>query len=199
MVIKIETSIGNRRFISRILWDWMAGWWFDGGVAIHLWWYMMFGKPWHNWLEVWNIVYFFHIYIYIHIYIGFLIIPTDEVIFFKGVAQARQAPTSTNQMGGVLSEFFIIVIWWDFTQGCWMGCWGLLGSSLMIREWIIPSFPAWNAPVSIMLLLFGFDGALATIIGLCFGGYDWEILVDWLRNSGLHYLLVTMIVYDRET
>ena len=42
------------------------------------------------WLVVWNMKFilpYIHNYVYIYIYIGVFIIPTDDLIFFRGVAQ----------------------------------------------------------------------------------------------------------------
>ena len=44
-----------------------------------------------DWLVVWNIFYFsIYIYIYINIYLLRIIIPTDYIIFFKGVGSPHQ-------------------------------------------------------------------------------------------------------------
>jgi hypothetical protein len=38
----------------------------------------------------WNMAFIFSIYIYTHVYIGNVIIPTDELIFFRGVGLNHQ-------------------------------------------------------------------------------------------------------------
>ena len=50
-------------------------------------------------------------------------------------------------------------------MGCWMGCWGLLGWSLLVMKWIIPSFPAKHqyAPVSFSVFFYGISGPAFTM------------------------------------
>ena len=95
--------------------------------------------------------------------------------------------------------FMVLLCFADDSYECvsrreWMGCWRLLGFSLVIiiwLFWIVPSFPTWNAPVSVCDYLCGWYGASMVI-----GSYCWLSLgcrgFVWRNNRIGCFIIISL-------